>query len=371
MDFKNIISKEEMFAKLNHIIDTLDSKDKILIITHNDLDGLVSGYCLERYLINLNFNVVVYTLSNKILMNDFDSYCEKINFNNFDCIFSLDIFDTKMLLKFENKKYFAIDHHSSSKELNKENVINLSDFFNIDKIPSVGSFLFGYTQKKRVNYPFWFSLVAKFCDGLVLENEFFVPLLDNDRNWFNGLPRSEVIDFIEFINSFYNNDLNIKDIYLPFKECIDSNDIFFYKFSKSKDLIYLTKLNKKIIISKDKLLKKCLIKYKKFDDAKLILFTITEKENEVRRRVISTFEYLFFGYNILFLAKTNNGYIISYRTNTTEFDVIKNLKPIYDDYCHLRGHPFAAGGFVKSEFKGRFLKDTLNFLKKYNLNKDI
>jgi single-stranded DNA-specific DHH superfamily exonuclease len=370
MNFQNIMSKEDMFFKLDNIINKLDIKDKILIITHNDLDGLVSAYCLEKYLISGNFNVVVHTLSNKILMQNFDDYCDRINTDHFDCIISLDIFDQKMLTQFNNKKYFVVDHHASSKNLDKDNIVNLSDYFNINKIPAVGAFLFGYTQNK-VEYPVWFSLVAKFCDGLILENEFFVSHLDNDINYINDLPRPEILKFIEFINSFYNHDLNIKDIYLPFRECVDSDNLFWYGFSKSEELIYLNKLKKKIDISKDALLKKCLIKYKKYDSAKLILFNITEKENEVRREIIGTFEYLFFGYNILFLSKTNDGYIISYRTNTTNFDVIKNLKPIYDNYCHFQGHPFAAGGFVKTEFKNKFIKDTLNYLKKYYLNKDI
>ncbi|HRS42796.1 MAG TPA: hypothetical protein P5530_02900 [Candidatus Diapherotrites archaeon] len=365
-----MMTKEQMFEKLENVVSKIVSyNSNVLIITHNDLDGFVSAYCLEKLLQNKGITTTVHSLSNKVMMHDFDNYCNKIKTNNYNTIVSLDVFNKKFLDKFKDKNYFAFDHHSGMKKHIGDNIINISNFFDIeDDIPSMGAYFYGYTIDK-VSYPSWFSVVARFTDGLYKANEFFVPIDITNKNYLYGLPRIEILDFISFINSFYNYKLDIEDIYIPFKECIDSNDLFYYKFSNSKELIYLRKIQKIAEKEKYALLKKCLKKAKKCITEKTIIFEISEKENKVRRLVANTIEYLMDGYNILFLAKTSDGYIISFRTNNTKFDVIKNLKPIYDEYCHFEGHAYAAGGFVKTEFKKRFINDTIKILKNYNLKR--
>lgn len=359
-----MMTKEQMFEKLENVVSKIVSyNSNVLIITHNDLDGFVSAYCLEKILQNKGITTTVRSLSNKVMMRDFDDYCNRIKTNNYNTIVSLDIFDKKFLDKFKDKNYYAIDHHSSAKNFVGENIINISNFFDIaDDIPSMGAYLYGYT-KDKVSYPVWFSVVARFTDGLYKANDFFISIETTDKNYVGGLPRPEILGFIDFLNSFYNQKLDIEEMYIPFKECIDSNDLFYYKFSNSKDLLYLRKVQKNIEKEKYALLKKCIKKAKKRVSEKIVIFEISEKENKVRRLVSSTLEYLMDGYNILFIAKTSDGYVISFRTNNTKLDVIKNLKPIYDKYCNFEGHAYAAGGFVKTEFKKRFVNDTIKYLK--------
>jgi single-stranded DNA-specific DHH superfamily exonuclease len=369
MSFGNIISKEEMYNKLDVIIDKIKLlQDKnILIITHDDLDGLVSGYCFEKYLTSLGLIVKIHSISYDQIHN-FDSYCYKINLSSYNTIIVLDKFDLQFISKFEGKNYFIIDHHESSKQnFITENMINIANYFKTDIVPSMGAYSYGYIKTKNIMFPSWFSFVAKITDGTYESNEFFIPLTEDEKNanYFMGLPRSEIIDFVNFINSFFNNQLEIKEIYSPFKECIDSGDIFYYFFAKSPDLIYLRKLLEKINKTKDKLLKKCLTKYKKYEHEKLIIFYLTEKENGARRLIQNQLEFAFNGYNLLLLVKIKDEYAISYRTNTTKFNVIFHLKPIYEKYCIFGGHPLAAGGLLKAEFKKKFLKDTLSYLKKY------
>ncbi len=365
----NLIPKEEMYSKIDNIVNKIKliNNKNILIITHDDLDGLVSAYCFEKYFRSLGFVVITHSISYEDVHN-FDSYCSKLNFEN-KTILILDKFDPLFITKFEGLNYFIIDHHAGSKnQFTTENMINIANYFNTEVVPSMGAYSYGYVKTKAsIQFPSWFSLVARITDAIYEANEFFIPLTDEEKevNYFMGLPRPEIINFVEFINSFFNNSLEIEDIYLPFKECIDSGNIFYYLFSDSKDLVYLRNLKKEINKTRDKLLLKCLKKYKKYEKEKLILFNLNEKENGARRLIQNQLEFAFSGYNTLILVKIKNEYAISFRTNTTKFNVIKHLKSIYDNYCKFGGHPFAAAGLVKAEFKNKFLKDTKTYLKKY------
>ena len=373
MNFGNLITREEMYNKLDLLVSKIKSiseNKNILIITHDDLDGFVSAYCFEKYLESIGFKIEVKEIDYGDLV-DFNYYCEKLTLNKYDIIIVLDIFDDKFLTIFEKRNCFFVDHHDGSKQhFVNENMINISNYFNIDVVPSMGAYLYGYT-KNKINFPSWFSLVAKFTDGTYESNEFFIPLLDEtENNYFRSLPRQEIIEFIQFINDFYNNPLDIDGMYPIFKECVDSGNLFYYLFSNSKDIVYLRNLKKKIDVAKNKLLSKCLIKNKIYPREKLVLFQINEKEIGLRRLVHNTLEYAFDKYNTLFLIKKKDGYVLSYRTNSLKFDVIKYLKPIYESYCEFGGHSFAAGGYFKSEFKKRFIKDTLTFFKKYYSNEN-
>jgi len=375
MNFGNLITKEEMYSKIDYIVEKIKeiNNKNIQIITHGDIDGFVSAYSLEKYLSSLGeFNIKSKSISYDDLIH-FDEYCNKLDFQN-KIIIILDIFDQKFITKFEWQDYFIIDHHDGQKKyFVNENMINIANYFTIDIVPSMGSYMFGYVKsKEKISFPSWFSLVARFSDHTFESNEFFIPLTKEEKeaNFFMGLPRSEVVDFIEFINTFFNNPLEIDEIYHVFKQCVDSGNIFYYLFSNSKELIYLRDLKKEIDKTRDKLLKKCLTKHKKYEKERLVIFNLNEKENGARRLIQNQLEYAFIGYNILILIKKDDIFVISYRTNTTKFDVVKNLKPIYDVYCKFGGHPFAAGGFVKAELKKRFIKDTLAYLRKYYLEEN-
>jgi|GEM_PF-1851241 len=371
MSYNNLITKEEMYNKIDYIVNDIKkvSKDrKILIITHDDLDGLVSGYCFEKYFISLGFTVITNSISYDDVHN-FEKYCDQINLSNYETIVVLDKFDPQFTLKFEGKNYYIIDHHEGCKnKFTTDNMINIANYFDNVIVPSMGAYSFGYIKDvAKLKLPSWFSLVARLTDGTYDANLFFIPLTEDEKeiNYFMGLPRREIIDFVGFINSFFNNPLEIKDIYLPFKECVDSGNVFYYFFSDSKNLIYLRNLQKKINKTRDNLLLKCLKKYKRYEKERLMLFTLTEKENGARRLIQQELEFAFSGYNILIFAKTKDEYAISFRTNTTKLNIIKHLNPIYEKYCIFGGHPLAAGGLVKAEFKKRFLKDTRAYLKEY------
>ncbi len=379
MNFGNLITKEEMYNKLDVIVNKIKdiSKNKnILIIAHDDLDGFVSAYCFEKYFLSLGFIVDTHSISYEG-MHNFDVYCSKLDFVN-KVIVILDKFDLEFITKFGGMNYFIIDHHEGAKHnFTTENMINIANYFKTDVVPSMGAYSYGYIKtKENIKFPAWFSFVARITDGTYESNEFFIPVTEDEKevNYFMGLPRAEILDFVEFINTFFNNPLEIKDLYFVFRECLDSGNIFYYFFENSDDLIYLRNLKKEINKTKDKLLKKCLKKHKIYKKEKLILFNLTEKENGARRLIQNQLEFAFIGYNILILVKEKNEFVISYRTNTTKFNVLKHLKPIYDNYCKFGGHPFAAGGLVKPEFKKKFMKDTLTYLKKYyseeNKNKE-
>ncbi|MFH0905977.1 MAG: DHHA1 domain-containing protein [archaeon] len=367
--------KEKIFCEFEIFLKQITKTSKsILLLTHSDTDGLTSAYCLKKVLLSKNIKVQVLPTSFSGYTKDIVNYVNKnIKLKTIDTIIQLDFSRTDLFSRFENKNYFLIDHHLNgivSKDLENK-IFNISKYFGTGKTPSLGAFLFSYSKSiGKISYPFWFTMIARLADGLYDLNSFFIELnnYEKEKCYFFGMPKKVFItDFFDFFECFFRNNNCLQLVYLAYEQTIDSNDIYYYQYNKTK----FTKLWK--MYEQNNLeYKKALAKYfsknkvKVFEKEKFVYFETNSQTGKFSRDFHSINELRFPNLISIIVVKEKDGYKLSIRSNNLKFDIMEKLKPIFDSYfVEFGGHAYAGGGFFKSKYKIRFFNDLKTTLRDY------
>ncbi|MFH0906363.1 MAG: hypothetical protein V1824_03420 [archaeon] len=364
--------KEKIFSEFSVFMQRLLNTEmkNVLLIAHSDIDCLVSTYCFEKYLIkeinskiNIEIVCVPYTGNDDIYFNRIK---QRVDTSKFDTVIMLDHFREKFPQLFLCKNFFCIEHHKGT--IDNINIFNISNYFKKpETTSSLGSFLFSYTRDK-VNYPQFFTMIAKLTDGLYNLNSTFIKLTkkEEDLLMFFGLPRYEFLEITSFFEAFIN--MEEVNVYPIFRKAIDSNDFFYYRISNDKEISNLREIYKKYKEDLDNLIDQLLTtnKPKIFEKEHLCLIELEEKDAEFNRPLHKINEIRYPTYFSLILIKLKEGYKISYRSSTIKFNAIKKIKPTVIKYCDaFNGHPQAGGGFVKIEYKDKFVEDVKIILNKH------
>lgn len=250
-----------------NIIDKLEKykKDKIIILGHEycDVDSIVSGYLLEKVLINEGYDAL-FCITDKVISEESTSICNKYSFNPYK--YQRDFKDE------ENNKYFLvdhnerklkgeiigiIDHHPSNKQYNIDLYFNKpissttiylceGNEINFDKqditLAIVAAMLdtasFHSTKGREIDKK-W---VLKYCDLYNIDyNEvyktglYFAPLEDLKKCSLNGLKKYKygnklVQSSYVHIDGDENNDSKIKEIVEILKDYLRNNKLDMFVF---------------------------------------------------------------------------------------------------------------------------------------------
>jgi single-stranded DNA-specific DHH superfamily exonuclease len=339
---KRVRNLEEIFEKGRNFIRTIKSKEKILIIFHQDVDGLCSATIALSALkeLGLKANVVSSDIENikKILKKK----------ENYDKIFLLDLPISRIEREIENlgKKIFVIDHHQLPK-------LKTEKFFYIN--PRV----FDEKIYQPASY-----IVYKFFSGLVnLKNKEWVAVLgtigdygfedckDLLSKWIR-VKRKENIwktTFGKAAMLLYNSAIEI------------GFETVLRILAKTKNVEELIK-NKKINSAGKKLekyleqrLKEALKNSERFDEANLIFCVVRKIKKRVGSIIVSELAKKYPDKLVFLLTKKGKFYKIHARGGKI------NLGGLLEKLNVGGGHERAAGGMIKEKellnFKKRILKE--------------
>lgn len=118
--------REEMFQKFNNKIKNINVDSKILLLTHNDLDGEGASIIMKYFF----HNVEVRYCSNSKMDEEINNACVK-EYKKYDYIFIIDISCKENTAEYINNhrnianKVILLDHHITAMNLNKYDFCSL------------------------------------------------------------------------------------------------------------------------------------------------------------------------------------------------------------------------------------------------------
>ena len=329
---------EKEYKKAREFLEKITPKNKVAIITHDDLDGICSGIILHDFVEFKTKSLEIFFFSYNKGKDDFD-------LSKFDTVIISDLAPNllqELFRKIEDKKVLYIDHHPKN-----------------EKVPE--NFL-------EIRSPSWSS-----CSRITFE------ICGSQKNkWVSlcgviGDAGDKFAENKEFLDSFLKKeDVSLDDF--RYKYAYRFGNMLVYLDEnprKSFDLLRSLESYKEIskvekyILPVDKEIEKTLEEYKKkMEKLGDITFFVFEPKYGIKSVIINIISFSASKEDIFaFLTQFEDEYRISFRAQSRKTNGPKLLKDCGVE--NAGGHNAACGGSIK---KG-FLKQFKENLKNYDIKK--
>ncbi|MEM7825599.1 MAG: DHHA1 domain-containing protein [Candidatus Aenigmatarchaeota archaeon] len=346
---------EELFKKGISFIQTINHKDKILLIYHKDLDGLTSALIFLKYAKRNGIKILKRVPSSN---EEIDEIIKKIKSFDKILIFDIDISYMKKKLVKVNKEMLIIDHHPPRANLNTKKIVYINPRLLNPKIYQPTSYITYKLVSKisNVKDEEWLAVLGTISDYGIEDCE------DLIRNWTKIKKKEEiqktkiwkqVEELIGIISEFgFSKTLNLLEKVKSFDD-----------FKKKKVVKKALKDYKK----KKKIYEKIFWKnIRKFKSSNLLISEMETKHREITS-LISTKMSIKFPENVIVIfRKSGEKYAVNVRYNgSKEIDLGKIMEKCAKGLNGGGGHQSAAGATIKAKNKEIFEKRLIEEVKKF------
>jgi len=336
-------SEKEFF----NFISNLTEKDKIALITHNDLDGVISAKIVNEC-INVNFiEFIDYKDINEKLM-------KKIKLKKINKVIITDIgineTNIKKIEKFS--EVLIIDHHNFNFDFNS----NKTSFINTDGFCASYSCYYLFSKIQNIDFYDW--LVACACISDFMEK---------------NVPEFMSKTFKKYNENFSDNETAIQNTeILKIQKELSLSLIYFEKNIKKvyesigKKFGEIGNLSKYHKIINEEINKKVKEFYKKREIFNNIYFLELKSKYNILSMLINELSMNEKNKVFIIISKYSKVYQISARNQEGDIDLPNLLKMLVNKFKNsgAGGHFHAAGGFFPVKYLPEFKKRLINISKR-------
>ena len=360
IDFKFSAGSNDKFLEF---VKNISKKDRIAIISHNDLDGLTSGKVVYKFLIEvfgIKPNLVKFVgyeeVNDKLVEELKTTKINKIIFSDL----AIDVVEIIRKIS-EFCDVLLIDHHLFNEDFNSDKIT----FIDIqgDCAAYICYRLFSQLDKdKDLEKIDWLIASACVADWQYFSNQEFMKKIYEkygdsfeiigDKTDFGGIRKSGLFWDLQW-------ELSLSLIY--FRSNLEQ---FFEHFNdKINDLEYLRKYSKIISKEIDKSIE--LFEKEKEPIGNCYIWEIKEEKYNIRSVVSNLVSAKYFTKTIIVIIKRGNRYSVSGRRQDRKVSIFELLKKCMEglEESFSGGHIAAGGGYFLVKDLDKFKEN----LKKYSL----
>jgi single-stranded DNA-specific DHH superfamily exonuclease len=335
---------EDLFKKGISFIEKIETKDKILLVYHKDLDGLISALIFTKALKKIGVKI-----SKKIASSneEIEKVLKKVKDFDKVVILDIDISYMKENLVKMGKKMLIIDHHPPREDLNAEKIFYVNPRLKNPKIYQPASYLTYKLMSKifDLKEEEWLAVIG------VVSDFGYEDCKDLIGKWIKIKKKEELIK-----TKFWKKVEKLVGIISK----IGFQKVFtLLEKAKSFEEFEKNKIVKKALRKYLEKIKKCEKSFwkniKEFEESNLVISEVKTRQREITSFISTKMAGRFPEKVLVVLRKAGNKYAVHARYHgSKEIELGKIMEECARGLDGGGGHPHAAGATIKAKNRSIF-----------------